>query len=89
MTSRKIEYWVIPPSASSEFVAGMEDVPDLYAEAYTPQQPVLCMDEQPVQMHKEVRRPLPATEQHPQRADYEYERAGTASLFVFCEPLSG
>lgn len=89
MTSRQIEYWVIPPSASSEFVAGMEDVLELYAEAYPPERPVLCMDEQPVQMHKEVRRPVPATEQHPKRVDYEYERAGPASLFMCCEPLSG
>jgi hypothetical protein len=26
MTRRKIEYWVIPPEADAEFVAGMEDV---------------------------------------------------------------
>lgn len=33
--------------------------------------------------------PLPATTQHPRRVDYEYERAGTASIFLFCEPLVG
>ena len=26
---------------------------------------------------------------HPRRVDYEYERAGTASIFMFCEPLFG
>ena len=51
--------------------------------------PVLCMDEQPVQLLKETREPIPATEDHPQRVDYEYERAGTASIFMFAEPLSG
>src|SRR6266480_2898213 len=30
-----------------------------------------------------------ATKDHPRRVDYEYERAGTASIFMFCEPLSG
>ena len=38
---------------------------------------------------KETRVPIPATPEHPHRVDYEYERAGTASIFMFCEPLSG
>ena len=33
--------------------------------------------------------PIPGTKTHPRRVDYEYERAGTASIFMFCEPLSG
>jgi DDE superfamily endonuclease len=89
MTKRKIEYWVIPPDADGEFVAHMEDVLDTYAKAYDPAQPVLCMDEQPVQLFREVRTPLAATRDHPERVDYEYERAGTASIFLFAEPLSG
>jgi hypothetical protein len=89
MTDRKLEYWVIPPAADAEFVAGMEDVLDIYAAAYDPRYPVLCMDEQPVQMLKETRTPLPATKDHSRRVDYEYERAGTASVFLFCEPLAG
>ena len=40
-------------------------------------------------MLKETRTPIPATKQHPRRIDYEYERAGTASVFLFCEPLAG
>jgi hypothetical protein len=47
------------------------------------------MDEQPVQLIKETRTPIPATAKHPKRVDYEYERAGTASIFLFTEPLSG
>jgi hypothetical protein len=89
MTKRKIEYWVIPPEQDAEFVAGMEDVLETYAEAYDPKHPVLCMDEQPVQLLKETRVPIAATEEHPQRVDYEYERNGTASIFMFAEPLSG
>jgi hypothetical protein len=88
MTNRKIEYWVIPPQADGEFVASMEEVLDTYAQPYDEAHPVLCMDEQPVQMHKEVRVPLAATKEHPRRVDYEYERAGTASIFMFCEPLA-
>jgi hypothetical protein len=89
MTKRKIEYWVIPPGADGEFVAAMEDVLEVYARPYEASVPVLCMDEQPVQLLKETRVPIAATKDHPQRVDYEYERAGTASIFMFCEPLSG
>lgn len=89
MTRRKIAYWVIPPEADAEFVAGMEEVLDVYARPYDPRHPVLCMDEQPVQLLRETRVPIPATRRHPRRVDSEYERAGTASIFMFCEPLSG
>ena len=61
MTKRKIEYWVIPPEQDAEFVACMEEVLETYAEAYDPQHPVLCMDEQPVQLLKETRVPIAAT----------------------------
>ena len=47
------------------------------------------MDEQPIQLLKETRTPIPGTKKHPRRVDYEYERAGTASIFLFCEPLAG
>jgi hypothetical protein len=89
MTKRKIEYWVIPPEADGEFVANMEEVLETYAQPYDAKHPVICMDEQPIQLLKETRVPIPATRKHPRRVDYEYERAGTASIFMFCEPLSG
>ena len=43
-TKCKIAYWVIPPDHDVEFVADMENVLDTYAEAYDPQQPVLCVE---------------------------------------------
>jgi hypothetical protein len=89
MTNRKIEYWVIPPKADAEFTASMEDVLETYEKPYDPQCPVLCMDEQPVQLLKETRVPVPATKEHGKRVDYEYERAGTANIFMFTEPLAG
>ena len=89
MSRRKIEYWVIPPKADGEFVAAMEEVLQTYAQPYDPCCPVVCMDEQPVQLLKETRMPIAATCEHPCRVDYEYERAGTASLFLFCEALCG
>ncbi len=88
MTKRKIQYWVIPPDANAEFVACMEDVLEIYARPYDAAFPVVCMDEQPVQLTKETRQPITATTEHPRRVDYEYERAGTASIFMFAEPKS-
>jgi hypothetical protein len=89
MTKRKIQYWVIPPDADAEFVACMEEVLETYEQPYDVKYPVLCMDEQPVQLHKEVRQPIAATRSRPRRVDYEYERCGTASVFMFTEPLAG
>ena len=89
MTGQKLQYWVIPPKTDEEYVAAMEDVLETYEKPYNEKHPVICMDEQPVQITKETRTPLAATTTHPQRVDYEYERAGTASLFMFTEPLAG
>ena len=89
MCQRKIAYWVIPPEADAEFAAHMEEVLETYARPFDCDCPVLCMDEQPVQLIRETRTPMPATGNRPRRVDYEYERAGTASVFMFCEPLSG
>jgi len=89
MTSRKIQYWVIPPEADAAFTANMEEVLETYELPYDPKRPVLCMDEQPVQLIKEARKPIAATRDHAKRVDYEYERAGTTSIFMFSEPLSG
>jgi hypothetical protein len=89
MTNRKIQYWVIPPKCNAEFAACMEDVLETYAQPYNAAFPVVCMDEHPVQLTKETREPIAATREHPQRVDYEYERAGTACIFMFAEPLSG
>jgi hypothetical protein len=80
---------VIPPEADGEFVADMEEVLETYERPYNPAVPVLCMDEQPVQLLKETRVPIPATAEHARRIDYEYERAGTATVFMFAEPLAG
>src|SRR3954452_22877342 len=89
MTNLKIEYRVIPPEADGEFVAQMEEVREIYEKPYDPAVPVLCMDEQPGQLLKETRPPIPATAKHGKRVDYEYERAGTATIFMFAGPLAG
>lgn len=65
----------------------MEDVLKLYEEPYDPTRPVICMDETSKQLVGETRTPIATGPGKPQRIDYEYERRGTADVFIFTEPL--
>ena len=67
----------------------MEDVLDVYALPYDPRRPQVCFDERPVQLLGDVYAPLPMQPGQSRRYDYEYERQGTANLFVMCQPLAG
>lgn len=67
----------------------MEDVLHVYHQAYDPEYPVVCVDEQPKQLVKETRIPIPAGKGRPERVDYEYERNGMANIFMAVEPLRG
>ncbi len=75
------DMWCIP-KVDGEYVARMEDVLDLYAEAPDPDRPVVCFDESPVQLIGEVRQPIPAMPGQLERYDCEYRRNGTVNLFV-------
>jgi transposase len=75
------DMWCIP-QVDGEYVARMEDVLDLYAEAPDPKRPVVCFDESPVQLIGEVRHPIPAAPGRRERYDFEYRRNGTVNLFV-------
>ena len=81
--------WVIPPQANAEFVCAMEDVLEVYTRVYDPARPVVCLDEKAKPLVAETRTPVPAEPGQPERVDYEYERCGTANLFLTCEPLTG
>jgi len=83
------QQWVIPPKASAEFVCAMENVLEVYAKPYDPKRPVVCADEGGKQLIGDVREPLPVRPKSPAKEDYEYERRGTANLFVAFEPLAG
>ena len=67
----------------------LENVLAVYTRPYDLLPPLVCMDEVPKQLLAETRDPLPAQAGKPARYDYEYKRAGVASLFLFYEPLSG
>jgi hypothetical protein len=81
--------WVIPPQANAAFVCAMEDVLAVYTRPYDPASPVVCLDEKAKQWVAETRTPLPSAPGQPERVDYEYERCGTANLFMLFEPLTG
>jgi hypothetical protein len=80
---------VIPPQANAAFVCAMEDVLDVYTRPYDPRRPQVCLDETSKQLVADTREPLPAAPGQPARVDYEYERKGTANLFMVFEPLTG
>jgi transposase len=78
------DMWCIA-QIDADYVARMEDVLDLYAEAPDPKRPVVCFDESPTQLIGEVRRPISAKPGQIERYDCEYRRNGTANLFVFLD----
>ena len=83
------QYWVIPPKANSAFVAAMEDVLAVYTRPRDADRPLVCLDETSKQLLAETRVPIPMKPGRPARFDYEYERNGTANLFMMFAPLEG
>jgi hypothetical protein len=67
----------------------MEDVLDVYTRPHDPDIPLVCLDETSKQLVSETRTPLPMKPGQPERIDYEYERGGTANLFMLFAPLEG
>ena len=67
----------------------MEDVLEVYHRPHDPDRPLVCLDETSKQLIAETRVPIPAKPGHPKRYDYEYQRNGTANLFMMFAPLEG
>jgi len=67
----------------------MEDVLQVYAQPYSQDVPVICMDESSIQLIGEVSTPISAAPGHPELIDDEYVRKGVASIFIEVEPLGG
>jgi transposase len=95
------DYWCTPKERDAEFVLHMEDILGIYKMEYNPRIPVICMDEKPVQLLDEIRERVAAKPLHldpdtglpehgtVEKIDTEYIRCGTASIFMFTEPLGG
>jgi hypothetical protein len=67
----------------------MEEVLDVYTQPHDPQIPLVCLDECSKQLVSETRTPIPMKPGQPERVDYEYERNGTANMFMLFAPLEG
>jgi hypothetical protein len=67
----------------------MEDVLEVYQRTRDPKRPLVCLDEQSKQLIREVSPAKLMKPGQPARVDYEYERNGTANLFMVFAPLEG
>ena len=67
----------------------MEDVLEVYQRPHDPAFPVVCLDETSKQLIAETRVPIAAKPRRTARFDYEYQRNGTANLFMMFAPLEG
>ena len=81
------EYYCIPPKASAEFVACMEDVLEVYHRPFDASRPLVCLDETSKQLISETRPSVPPKPGQLKRVDPEYRRNGTASVFMMSAPL--
>ncbi len=101
LKSRLSKCWCIPKQHDPAYIANMEDILGIYQLAYSKSVPVICMDEKPVQFLGEIRKRIGAAPMHIdpdtqipkhgycEKIDSEYVRCGTASIFMFTEPLGG
>ena len=80
--------WCVP-ELNEEYVCKLEDVLELYERPYNPAEPVVCVDEKPVLLHKDVRPAKPAAPGLVAKRDCEYQRCGTANVFCAVEPTAG
>jgi hypothetical protein len=69
--------------------AKMEDVLEVYHRPHDPDCPVVCLDETSKQLVAETRVPVATKPGQVARYDYEYERNGTANLFMMFAPSEG
>jgi len=80
--------WCIP-ELNEEYKERMEDVLNLYNRKYNEKEPVLCLDEKPVQLLEDMKPVIPAAAGRLKRRDSKYKRKGTANTFCVVEPKAG
>jgi hypothetical protein len=83
------QHWVLPTLDDPDFVCAMEDVLDVYQRPQDPLRPLVTLDEASKQLVADVTPAVPMQPGRPARQDYEYERCGTANLFMLFAPLKG
>jgi hypothetical protein len=67
----------------------MEDVLNMYHLPYDEKRPIICLDELPFQFLANKVEPIKMKPGKIKKTDYEYQRKGTASVFLAFEPKTG
>jgi DDE superfamily endonuclease len=67
----------------------MESVLSVYERSDHPDFPFVCLDESLKQLVTETKTPIPARPGQAERFDYQYQRNGTANLFMVNNPVEG
>ena len=75
--------WRIPPDQNTGFVATMEDVLAIYARSFDEKKPVICIDENPVQLFATARKRLDSIDGQIDYEDNKYIRNGIARISMF------
>ena len=90
LSSREIKPWKHKmwciPKIDDEFIRCMEDVLGVYERPYDPKEPVVCLDEKPVQLLDSYREEVRGAFI---KQDYEYVRNGVTNAFCGVEPKGG
>ncbi len=80
--------WCVP-ELNREYVERMEDVLNLMEKPASESEPVVALDERPVQLHASERSGRPMAPGRIAQRDYEYVRLGTANVFCIVAPKTG
>jgi hypothetical protein len=80
--------WCVP-KVDEEYLTRMEDVLDTLAKPVDEREPVVALDERPVQLLDSARPGTPMEPGRIARRDYEYVRHGTANIFCIVAPKVG
>lgn len=85
----KKKRFCIPERDAARFVAGMEEILDLYTSQHHEEEPLICMDESSKQLLDHLHSPIPMKPGQVAKEDYHYERRGVRAIFMFFDPLRG
>jgi len=80
--------WCVP-ELDEEFIQRMEDILNVYEAPCNAQNPLICLDEKPIQLIDHVRPASGLLPGSPEKIDFEYQRKGTANVFCAVEPKAG
>lgn len=84
----QVESWC-QSNINDEFLQRMQIILDLYDKPNDPVRPLVCFDEQSVQLLGDQRPERLVRPGKARRRDYEYVRRGTRNLFIFVSPKLG